>query len=181
MENHSLIKSCLFCLVLLLLIPTLAWSMQVVGVPDGDTILVELENRSFKITLYGIDAPEVQQAFGQQAKKFTAEMIAGKDVEIEKIVENTADQAAAIVRLGGKNLNEELIRSGYAWVDVGSCDRPFCQQWLAFEEEAKRDHRGLWQDKNPVPPWEWRKNAPKNYIANFLKYIWTILSLRGTH
>lgn len=28
---------------------------------------------------------------------------------------------------------------------------------VELEEEARRARRGLWQDKEPVPPWEWRK------------------------
>ena len=157
MGNHSRVKSCIFCLVILLPMPTVAWSLEVVDVPDGDTILVLQQDHCVKINLYGIDAPQTQQAFGKQAKDFTAHMIAGKDVEIEEIDGDTDDRVVALVRSDDMNLNEELIRSGYAWVDVGSCDRPVCQQWQTLEEEAKRDQRGLWQDENPVPPWEWRK------------------------
>jgi len=160
--------------MLFLPVPTVAWSLEVVGVPDGDTILVLQQNRCVKISLYGIDAPERKQAFGKQAQKIIADIIIEKDVEIEEIAKITNDEIVALVRSDDMNLNEELIRSGCAWVDVESCERPVCRQWQSLEEEAKRDQRGLWQDKNPVPPWEWRKKN-QNIIANFLKYIWMIL------
>jgi len=27
-----------------------------------------------------------------------------------------------------------------------------------IQEDAKTNRRGLWVDKNPVPPWEWRRS-----------------------
>jgi len=52
----------------------------VVGVADGDTITV-LENRTqHKIRLYGIDAPEGGQDFGNRAKKFVSDLVFGKQV-----------------------------------------------------------------------------------------------------
>ena len=30
------------------------------------------------------------------------------------------------------------------------------QAYFAAEGEAKEARRGLWADKNPIPPWEWR-------------------------
>lgn len=28
---------------------------------------------------------------------------------------------------------------------------------FALDLEAKQAKRGLWLDKNPIPPWEWRR------------------------
>jgi micrococcal nuclease len=178
MDSHRPLRSCIFCLALLLSAPTVVWSLEVVGVTDGDTILVLRENHRIKIHLYGVDAPETQQAYGKLARDFTADLTAGKEIEVKEVARDADNQIVALVGSGDLNLNEELIRSGYAWIDTRSCDRPVCQQWQALEDEAKKEQKGLWRDTNPVPPWEWRKD-PQNIVANFLKYMWTILSLRA--
>ena len=57
---------------------------KVVGVADGDTITV-LENRTqHRIRLYGIDAPEGGQDFGNRAKKFVSDLVFGKQVRVVK-------------------------------------------------------------------------------------------------
>ena len=59
-----------------------AWSRQVVGVADGDTITVMHDGRGERIRLYGIDTSEKGQGFGQKAKSFTAGLVAGKVVTV---------------------------------------------------------------------------------------------------
>lgn len=45
------------------------WQGLVVGVPDGDTIVVRDERgRDVRVRLYGIDAPELHQRGGEQAR-----------------------------------------------------------------------------------------------------------------
>jgi micrococcal nuclease len=84
-----LMRKSLFCILLLLLpaAPSLswAWSGEVVGITDGDTITV-LHSKTLKdvkIRLYGIDCPERHQPYGKRAKKFTSDTVFGKVVEIE--------------------------------------------------------------------------------------------------
>jgi len=47
-----------------------------------------------------------------------------------------------------------MVRQGMAWVYRQYSRDPAL---LTIEAEAKADRRGLWQDRHPVPPWEWRK------------------------
>ena len=54
------------------------FSGRVVGVSDGDTISVMRWSRAEKIRLYGIDAPEKGQAFGNRAKQFVSALHSGK-------------------------------------------------------------------------------------------------------
>ncbi len=76
-----------YCLILLLILPSLTWAWQgkVVGISDGDTITVLHNNRGEKIRLYGIDTPEKRQDFGNKAKQFTSNMVFGKSVEVESV------------------------------------------------------------------------------------------------
>lgn len=152
-----------FLFVLLLLVFAVAdnataWTGQVVSVTDGDTIKVlDPAGRQVKVRLYGIDTPEKKQAFGQAATKHTANMIAGKVVEIEEVGKDRYGRIVGIVLIGGKNVNQELVRDGYAWVYKQYCKKPECQEWQALEQVAKASRLGLWHDPAPMPPWDWRR------------------------
>ena len=67
-----------------ILFPSLlfAWDGKVVSVTDGDTIKVLRDGKQVKIRLAAIDCPEKGQPYGQAAKKFTANLVAGKVVKV---------------------------------------------------------------------------------------------------
>jgi len=58
-----------------------------------------------------------------------------------------------------QNLNEEQIKSGYAWVFKKYCKDTFRSKWLQYAKEARYNELGLWSDKNPIPPWEYIAHA----------------------
>lgn len=134
-----------------------AWTGQVVGVSDGDTIKVLHDDQQEKIRIYGVDCPEKAQAFGQKAKDFTASMVAGKVVDVEPVDQDRYGRTVGIVTVAGRNLNEELVRSGFAWVYRQYCRRGECSTWLQEEGQARAARIGLWADPVPVPPWDWRR------------------------
>jgi len=87
-----------------------------VSVADGDTItILSNHNQQTKIRLYGIDTPEKSQAFGKKAKKFTASLTAGKQVSVKVYDKDRYGRSVGVVFVGGTNVNEEIIRAGYAW------------------------------------------------------------------
>ena len=56
---------------------------KVIHATDGDTITVLNDtNQQIKIRLNGIDCPEKAQAFGNKAKQFTKDLVAGKTVPV---------------------------------------------------------------------------------------------------
>ena len=69
-------------------------------------------------------------------------------------------------RIVGKVMVEELdaglaqITSGFAWhykqyeKEQSPVDRA---RYASAEVEARAQRAGLWQDKNPIPPWEFRR------------------------
>ncbi len=59
------------------------FSGRVDGVSDGDTITVMHNGHGEKIRLYGIDAPEKGQAFGNKSKQFVSSLAFGKVVEVK--------------------------------------------------------------------------------------------------
>ena len=54
------------------------------------------------------------------------------------------------------NLNKELLKAGLAWhFRRYSKDK----ELQALEDQARAEKLGLWQDKNPIPPWDWRRGV----------------------
>jgi len=60
-----------------------AFNGKVVSIHDGDTITVLSGKEQIKVRLYGIDAPEKKQDYGQRSKQFLASLIAGQVIEVE--------------------------------------------------------------------------------------------------
>src|SRR5512145_3374816 len=59
------------------------FSARVVGVTDGDTLTVLLRARhAEKVRLAGVDAPEKHQAYGERARRFTADLAFGRTVTV---------------------------------------------------------------------------------------------------
>jgi micrococcal nuclease len=129
---------------------------RVVGITDGDTISVLLNNQPTTVRLNGIDSPESRQPFGTKAKEFTAALAIGKIVTVSEKGKDRYGRVIGDVTLpDGKSLNRELVKAGMAW-----WYRKYApSDWLLRELEADAHNRGrgLWAAASPVPPWEWRK------------------------
>ena len=138
------------------------WSGMVVSVADGDTIVVLHEGRGEEIELYGIDAPDIGQAFSKRAKQFTSDMVYGKTVEVETKDKDQYGRSVALIYVDGQSLNEALIKSGLAWVYRIYCKEPFCESWIDLEAVTRYGKIGLWSEPNPIPPWEFRHGKGEN-------------------
>lgn len=140
------------------------FTAPVIGISDGDTIKVLQDGVPVRIRLWGIDSPELRQAFGMRAKQFTADLAFGKVVTIRvHDVDRWKRQVAEIILPDGRNLNYEIVRAGFAWWYVRYARHD--QDLERLEMEAKKEERGLWSDKNPMPPWEFR-NGPSTTSRN---------------
>nr|WP_211437083.1 thermonuclease family protein [Campylobacter curvus] len=132
-----------------------AISGQVVKISDGDTItILTQEKQQVKVRLYGIDAPEKKQPHGQKSKQFLANLIAGEVVEIDENGKDRYKRTIGTIYLNGADINAQMVANGYAWAY-----RKFSKKYTAQESKAKSQRLGLWRDKEPIPPWEWRKGS----------------------
>jgi len=138
---------------------------RVVRIADGDTITVlDSSDTQHRIRLEGIDAPESHQAFSAQSKKSLSEMVFGKDVTV---VYQKTDQYGRLVGkilLDGKDINLEQVKSGMAWhyKEYQREQTPEDRElYASAEEEARKAHRGLWQDPAPVEPSAFRKEEKR--------------------
>lgn len=133
----------------------LTFSGKVVKVSDGDTIQVMREGKAEKVRLAAIDCPESKQPFGQAAKRFTLDMASHKIVMVEVETKDRYGRTVGEVILpDGSSLNRRLVEEGYAWwYRKYSKDQTLGD----LELKAQANKKGLWADKNPIAPWEWRK------------------------
>ncbi len=134
---------------------------KVVSVSDGDTIKVlDATNTQHKIRLQGIDAPEKAQPFGQKSKQSLSQLVYNKQVTVEYQKKDKYGRTLGKVLHNGTDVCLEQIKLGMAWhykqykSDQPKEDREtYAQAELASRSMAV----GIWKDKNPTPPWEFRK------------------------
>ena len=134
---------------------------KVVKVADGDSITVlDNTNTQHRIRLQGIDAPERKQAFGNASRKHLASLVAGKEVTVKWAKRDRYGRIVGTVIVDGHDMNLAQVKTGMAWFyryyqkELSAENRKLYAQ---AEDEARANKKGLWQDKNPMPPWEWRR------------------------
>jgi len=131
---------------------------HVVRVADGDTIVVEAEDgQEHRIRLYGLDAPEKNQAYGTEATQYLASHLEGQTILLKTIDHDRYGRLVSLIYLIEKEpLNRKLISSGAAWLYTAYCHIPDCEEWLEDEAKARQNGIGLWHYHDPTPPWEYR-------------------------
>lgn len=133
--------------------------VRVVNVYDGDTVdIVRQNGKKMKVRLYGIDAPEKGQNFANTAKVFLQDTVKDREFTMDIRYKDKYNRYVAVLfDDNGIALQEDLLRNGFAWVYPRFCDDVMlCVGWEAVEDEAIRTRQGLWQDKNPVSPWDYK-------------------------
>lgn len=156
-------RALLLCLAaaVALLSPAFAETLlgRCVGVADGDTCTLLLSDdaggkRTEKIRFHAIDAPESHQAYGKAAKKFVSGLIYGKDIRVEAQTRDKYGRLIGKIYVGDTFVNLEVVKAGYAWWfrQYGAGETAIAEA----EEAARAARRGLWQDKAPVAPWDFR-------------------------
>jgi len=133
------------------------FTTRIIAVLDGDTVLIRRANGVQKIRLADIDAPEKAQPFGESAKRSLGEMVLGKEVRVVSQAVDNYGRMVAHLGVEGLDVNTEQIRRGMAW-EYSHYHRN--KTLVALEAEARQAPRGLWAQRNPTPPWDWRKLHP---------------------
>lgn len=146
-------------LLLLLFIPVVQQKTitgKVIHIVDGDTIDILYENKPLRIRLAGIDCPEKGQPFGNAVKQETARLCAGQVVTVFTKGRDRYERALGDIQLpDGRILNQELIRKGLAWhYKYYSNDFVLAE----LEDASTKERIGLWTERNPIPPWEYRRS-----------------------
>lgn len=146
-------------LLTLLILSSYLFSLELIGkvvkVSDGDTITILTSDKTqHKIRLNDIDAPEKKQAFGNKSKDNLAKYIAGKTVTVEYQKKDKYKRILGTIYYNNTDINLQQVKDGYAWVYKKYSNN---QTYYKAEKVARDKRVGLWADKNPLEPWEFRK------------------------
>ena len=140
---------------------------KVVQVYDGDTIKAVGHDIEIRVRLVGIDAPETSKAkhkpgqpFGRKAGKYLAGLVLNKTVDIKGYGSDRYGRILGEVFIENKNVNLEMIETGYAEVYSGQPPRGFyLDAYQTAEKTARHANRGIWsQGDNYISPRSWRRN-----------------------
>ncbi len=162
MRDIGKVLCALFCL---LATPSLlrAWPATVMNVYDGDTLTVAPagdEDDPLFVRLYGIDAPDLKQTGGQEARQWLVKTLPDRaSVEVIPMGIDVYGRVIGLVVRNGSAVNRMLLDEGHAWVSKQTCHAMVCRRWKEAEKKAHDDGKGLWAKKNPVAPWLWGKNG----------------------
>lgn len=133
-----------------------AWTGTVTRVSDGDTLWVRPAEggRPVKVRIEGIDAPEICQAGGRDARRALERRVLRRTVRLETVARDDWGRRIARVSLDGQDVGERLVREGHAWSDRYR-DRP--GPYADQEQAARVARRGLFAAPEPMPPRDFRR------------------------
>lgn len=170
--NSSFLTSTLLITILILFFPFITFSFDLTGratsIVDGDTFHFLSDSplpsnakvhkdATVSVRLRGCDAPEKKQPYGREAMENLKRLLAGEKLRIEVMEIDRYGRIAGYVYADSILVNLEQIKAGYAWAYAQYLDRPYASEFYDAEKKARKERRGLWQEMNPKPPWEWRR------------------------
>jgi micrococcal nuclease len=146
-------------ILLSIIIATATPAQLVVQVHDADTYTLLVNGKLQIVRLENVDAPELKQHYGTNARDSVRKLIEGKTVAATFGKNDLYGRKLASISINGQSLDSILVCHGYAWhykqyshkLELSIC-----------EAAAKAKCIGLWLCPEPVPPWVWRKLNAKN-------------------
>ena len=124
--------------------PNIPTSRQLKGrayIIDGDTIVVD----KIKVRLAGIDAPELDQPWGQKSKWAMVKLCKGQTIRVELTGETSYDRLVGTCYLpDGRDIGEEIVKQGLA-LDGGHFSKGKYQHLEHPEIRRKLKNYGRWR------------------------------------
>jgi endonuclease YncB( thermonuclease family) len=129
----------------------------VTRVSDGDTLWVRMEDGGAprKLRLIGIDAPELCQAHGAQARDALAGLVLGRQIEIESRYDDMYGRALSQITQDGRDVARWLVAQGHAW-SPGFRWHP--GRYESEQHQAQASRVGLWAQSDPMLPRDFRRS-----------------------
>lgn len=179
-------RQTLTCILLLTTFVCFGTTTKVTRVIDGDTFETETGE---KVRLIGINAPEISDIFGKEAKQYLSDLIENKTVNLQgDNISNDRDRYQRLLRyviLDGVDINKKMVSDGFAFAYLKyhfSKSNEYKQAQILSREANK----GIWGDsKNETIIKEqisaettfWQDLSPKAYFIGSLMLILLLVGL----
>ncbi len=126
---------------------TLRRPAEVTYVFDGDTIEVELDGRTYRLRYIGVDTPEREEPYYDEAFDFNRDLVAGQTVTLVRDVSET-DQYGRLLRYvyldDGTFVNAAIIRAGLGRLVTFPPDVAQTEYLKGLQAEARDAGMGMW-------------------------------------
>ncbi|MBL8312654.1 MAG: thermonuclease family protein [Rubrivivax sp.] len=124
-------------------------------VQDGDSLwLKPADGPPIVVRLRDIDAPELCQAWGDEARRALADLALGKAAVLRSHGRDSHGRTLGAVTVDEVDLSRRMVEDGHAWSNRSRWDQgPLVKQ----ERMAKALGRGLHATAGAEPPWQFRK------------------------
>ncbi len=129
----------------------------VTRVTDGDSLWLEPSagGAPVQLRLQDIDAPEICQPWGAEAKQALQQLVLKKAVSVRVSGRDTHGRTLGTLYLDTLNVNRSMVQEGHAWSNRYKFDRG---PYVADERMAKALSRGLNRDGGAVMPKDFRRD-----------------------
>lgn len=130
-------------------------SFTVVKIIDGDTIKLS-DGRS--IRYIGIDAPEKDSCYSQEASKFNSDLVLGKPVRLERDINEIDQFGRTLAYVYAQNetgeeifVNQELLEQGAGEFFLDTVNLRYQAVLVQVADQAHENKQGLWGSCAPDP------------------------------
>ena len=142
-------------------------AIELVRIVDGDSAIIRYGGQTLHVRIVGIDAPEKGQPYADESRDRFVAFLKSPTARIEILKRDIFRRWLVRIEVNGEDLGETMVRDGNAWFfrryqsDLSPDMR---RSYDRAEREAQAKKRGLWQDSEPVAPWDYRasRRKPKN-------------------
>lgn len=137
---------------------------HVTQVSDGDTLWVKPEGNHAprKLRLQGLDAPEICQPGGVEARAALQQLLVNQRLRVTVKYQDTYGRGLARVRAGEQDVGASMVQAGQAWSSRWHRSLgPYATQ----ESQARAERRGLFADPAAELPRDFRKRTGSCYSA----------------
>lgn len=149
--------------------------VDVVRVIDGDTVEIKTDGSLQRVRLLGIDAPEIDQEWGETAQQQLGQLIEGRRAILRDSDSNDRyGRTLGSLAVDDTDAGLYLLENGLAWHFASYWQSGLPSDWnnayKQAQSQAEYDRLGLWSTLSPVPPSTWRKHKYEVQRDKWLTY-----------
>lgn len=156
-----------------------ATTIKVKRIIDGDTFETETGE---KVRLIGINAPEMADIFGQEAKQHLTDLISGTTIDLQAdSISKGRDRYSRLlgyVILDGKDINKQMISDGFAFAYM-KFNFQKANEYKQAQLTSSQKNKGMWSNANEekVIVWQEKNDGGSCFFSSKAYFIISVIVL----